>query len=137
MQVRVAEHDVLPARRQRRLNSPWAIAVLGLLLAVPVAVLLLSDGPFTVRVPILLVAMLGLVAAESYSLEFEFRRQSFSCSLSELAFVIALVEVGGFWTAVARAAAVAAVLLAKGFARPKVVFNIAVAVMEVCVAVAL
>jgi len=137
MQVRVAEHDVLPARRQRLLSSPWAIAALGLLLAVPVAVLLLSDGPFTVSVPVLLVVVLGLVAAESYSLEFEFRRQSFSCSLSEFAFVIALIEVGGFWTAVARAAAVAAVLLAKGYARPKVVFNIAAAVMEVWVAVAL
>jgi diguanylate cyclase (GGDEF)-like protein len=133
----VAEHDVLPARRQRLLSSPWAIAALGLLLAVPVSVLLLSGGPFTVSVPVLLVAVLGLVAAESYSLEFEFRRQSFSCSLSELAFVIALIEVGGFWTAVARVAAVAVVLLAKGYARPKVVFNIAVAVMEVCVAVAL
>ncbi|SDF91134.1 diguanylate cyclase (GGDEF) domain-containing protein [Blastococcus aurantiacus] len=137
MQVRVAEHDVRPARRERPLSSPWAIAALGLLLAVPVAVLLLSGGPFTVSVPILLVAVLAFVAGESFSLEFEFRRQSFSCSASELAFVIALVEVGGFWAAAARAAAVGAVLLAKGFSHPKIVFNMAAAVVEVAVAVAL
>lgn len=137
MQVRVAEHDVRTTRRVRPLSSPWAIAALGLLLAVPVGVLLLSDGPFRVALPVLLVVALAFVAGESFSLEFEFRRQSFSCSISELAFVVALVEVGGFWAAVARAAVVGAVLLAKGFPHPKIVFNMAAAVVEVSVAVAL
>ena len=49
---------------------------------------------------------------------------------------MALVSVGGAWTALARAVAVGVVLLAQGFPRPKAAFNVTVAVIEVCAAVA-
>ena len=84
----------------------------------------------------LLAVLLGLVAAESFTVDFEFRKQGFTWSPSELAFVMALVAVGGAWTAVARAAAIGVVVVTQGYSRPKAAFNVSVAVLEVCAAVA-
>ena len=90
------------------------------------------------RPPLALLAVfLGLVAAESFNVDFEFRKQSFSWSPSELAFVMALVAVGAAWTAVAWAFAVGVVVPGPGLSRaPKAVFNVAIVVLEVCAAVA-
>ncbi|SDE33078.1 diguanylate cyclase (GGDEF) domain-containing protein [Blastococcus fimeti] len=110
--------------------------MLGVLLAVPVLLAVLLTQPLTVSVPALVVVFLALVAAESIHLHFEFRRQAFSFSASELAIVVALVEVGGAWAAIARAVAVAIVLLVQRFPRPQGVATLAVAVLEVCAAVA-
>jgi len=88
--------------------------------------------------PVRLVAVfIGLVAAESFNVDFEFRKQGFSWSASELAFVMALVAVGGAWTAVAWAFAVGIVSLAQGYPRAKAVFNVTVVVLEACAAVAI
>jgi EAL domain-containing protein (putative c-di-GMP-specific phosphodiesterase class I)/GGDEF domain-containing protein len=136
MQVRVAEQDDRAPYRTLILRNPWTMAWLGLALAVPLALLVLPPSIRPVE-PLLLVAvLLGLVAAESFSVHIEFRKQSFSWSPSEIAFVMALVSVGGAWTALARAVAVGVVLLAQGFPRPKAAFNVTVAVIEVCAAVA-
>jgi diguanylate cyclase (GGDEF)-like protein len=91
-----------------------------------------SSGMHLHLLPVVVVA---LFAAEWFALHFEFRRQSYSFSPAELVFVVALVEIGGAWTAAARAAALGAVLLAQRFPRPKTLFNVAVAVLEVCIAV--
>src|SRR3712207_1266633 len=133
----MAEQDVRAPHRPLTSRSPWTVAWVGVALAVPVAVALLSSHSRDVDVWLVLAMFLGLVAAESINLQFEFRRQTFSSSASEVAFVIALVEVGGAWTAVARAAAVATVLYAQQFPRPKLLYNVAVAIIEVGVAVAI
>jgi diguanylate cyclase (GGDEF)-like protein len=136
MQVRVAEQDDRAPYRTLILRNPWTVAWLGLALAVPLALLVLPPSIRPVEPLVLVAVLLGLVAAESFSVHIEFRKQSFSWSPSEIAFVMALVSVGGAWTALARAVAVGVVLLAQGFPRPKAAFNVTVAVIEVCAAVA-
>jgi diguanylate cyclase (GGDEF)-like protein len=135
MQVLVAEqNDRMPIRPLRL--SPWTVAGMGLAVAVPVSlwVLVPLAGPVD---PLTLVAVfIGLVSAESFNVDFEFRKQGFSWSASELAFVMALAAVGGAWTAVAWAFAVGLVSLAQGYPRAKAVFNATVVVLEVCAAVA-
>ncbi|WP_236834689.1 bifunctional diguanylate cyclase/phosphodiesterase [Blastococcus sp. KM273129] len=112
-------------------------ALLGLSLACPVALLLLTNQPLVVPSAVLLLVLVAAVAAEGVNVHVEFRRQSFHSSASEVAFVIALLEVGGAWTAATRAAAVAVVLLAHRLPTAKVVFNTAVAVLEAGVATAI
>ncbi len=133
--MRVSEQDVRATPR-RALCAPSTVAVLGVALAVPVMLAVLLTQPLTVSVLALVVVFLALVAAESIHLHFEFRRQAFSFSASELAIVVALVEVGGAWAAIARAVAVAIVLLVQRFPRPQGIATLAVAVLEVCAAVA-
>jgi diguanylate cyclase (GGDEF)-like protein len=79
----------------------------------------------------------ALAAAELFNLHFEFRRQSVSCSPSDLFVVIALVTVGGAWTALARVAAMGLAALLERRAPSKALFNLAVAVLEVGTAVAI
>jgi diguanylate cyclase (GGDEF)-like protein len=110
---------------------------MGLAVAVPVSLWVLVPLAEPVD-PVRLVAVfIGLVAAESFNVDFEFRKQGFSWSASELAFVMALVAVGGAWTAVAWAFAVGIVSLAQGYPRAKAVFNVTVVVLEACAAVAI
>ena len=67
----------------------------------------------------------------------EFRQQTYSWSLAELALTIGLVEVGGLWTTVAWVVAMAALLSVQGTYSPaKVLFNLALAVLHGTVAVA-
>ncbi|MGY1834215.1 putative bifunctional diguanylate cyclase/phosphodiesterase [Blastococcus sp. SYSU DS0510] len=78
---------------------------------------------------------LAAVLGEWVYVHIEFRRQSFVNSASELALVIALLELGGAWTAVTRAAAVGLVLALQRFSPAKILFNVAVAVIDSAVAV--
>src|SRR4051794_7816146 len=106
-------------------------------LAIPISLRVLVPGAGRPDIALLIAVFLGMVAVESFNLEFEFRKQSFSWSTSELGFVMGLVAVGGFWTAVAWAVAVGVVSLAQGYPHPKAVFNVSVVVLEVCAAVAM
>src|SRR5829696_877448 len=135
MQVRVAEqNDRMPIWPLRL--STWAVACIGLSVSVPVSLWVLVPIVEPVD-PLQLVAVfLGLMAAESFNLEFEFRKQSVSWSVSEFAFVMALATIGGAWTAVAWAVGVGAVSLVQGYPRAKVVFNVTVVLLEACAAVA-
>ena len=135
MQVRVAEQDDRPRSRPLTSLSQWTVAWIGIAIAVPISLWALTPGTWSVEVPVLITVFIGLMVAESVSVQFEFRKQSFSWSPSEFAFVVALVLVGGTWTAVARAVAVGIVLTAQGFPRPKAAFTMSVAVLEVCAAV--
>ena len=135
MQVQVAEYDDRPLRRPLSLRSPWSVAWIALAVAVPVSLWALVPLAEPVDVLPLVAVFLGLVAAESLSVEFEFRKQTFSWSLSELAFVMALVTVGPAWTAVAWGIAVGLAVLAQGYSRPKAAFNVSLVVLEVCIAV--
>ena len=123
------------ARRRTLSSGPWTVAWAGMALAVPISLWVLVPGSEPPDVPVLIAVFLGLLAAESFSVQFEFRKQSFSWSPSELAFVMALVAVGGAWTAVARAVAVGIAVAVQGYPRPKVAFNVCVVVLEVCAAV--
>jgi diguanylate cyclase (GGDEF)-like protein len=132
----VAEQDARVPYRPPLLRNPWTVAWLALGLTVPVSLAVLSSAPLSAELPWVLGLFLALAAAEWFSVHVEFRRQGYSVSAAELAFVIALVEIGGAWTAVARAAAVGCVLTVQGFPRAKVVFNMAAVALEVSVAVA-
>ncbi len=133
--MRVPEPDVRTTPRPA-FRAPSTVAALGVVLALPVLLAVLLTEPLAVSVPTLVAVFLALLVAESIHLHFEFRRQAFSFSASELAIVVALVEVGGAWAAIARAAAVAVVLLVQRFPRPQGTYTLAVAVLEVCAAVA-
>jgi hypothetical protein len=135
MQVRVAKQDERTPHRLLRPLGAWTIAWIGLLLAVSVSLRVLVPAVEPVDVLTLAAVFLGLVAAESFNVEFEFRKQSFSWSGSELAFVMALATVGAAWTAAAWAVAVGVVVLAQGYPRPKAAFNVSLVVLEVCIAV--
>ena len=123
------------APSRRLLRDPWAAAWFATALTVPLAVLVLRREPDTASPWLVLLVVLGIAVAESLTLQFEFRKQTFQWTASELALVIALVVLGGAWAAAARGVAVGAVLLIQGFPRAKVVFNVAIAVLEVVVAV--
>ncbi|MBN1094013.1 GGDEF domain-containing protein [Blastococcus sp. TML/M2B] len=129
------EQDVRATPRPA-FRAPSTVAVLGVLLAAPVMLVVLLTQPLAVSLPALAVVFLAMLAAESIHLHVEFRRQAVSVSASELAIVVALVEVGGAWAVIARAVAVAAVLLVQRFPRPQGIYTVAVAVLEVCAAVA-
>jgi hypothetical protein len=132
----VAEPDVREPSWPRVLRSPWTLAWIVVALAGVFAAAVIRPDTSGVTLPVAVAVFLGIVAAEWLSLDFEFRRHGFSCSASELAFVIALVELGGTWTVLIRAAAFGTVLVLQRFSAPKVLFNVAVAAIEVCVAVA-
>ncbi|WP_311343741.1 putative bifunctional diguanylate cyclase/phosphodiesterase [Blastococcus goldschmidtiae] len=132
----VAEQDARAPHRRPVLTSTWAPGSLAVAAAVPLSLLVLPGGPQTPTAAGVLAMFLAFVAAEYIALHFEIRRHSFDCSAGEVAFVIALVEIGGVWTAVARAAAVTVVLVVQQLPAAKILFNVAVAAIEVCVAVA-
>ncbi|MDT0274906.1 EAL domain-containing protein [Blastococcus sp. DSM 46792] len=132
----MAEQDARAPHRRPVLTSTWAPGSLAVAAAVPLSLLVLPGGPQTPTAAGVLAMFLAFVAAEYIALHFEIRRHSFDCSAGEVAFVIALVEIGGVWTAVARAAAVTVVLVVQQLPAAKILFNVAVAAIEVCVAVA-
>jgi diguanylate cyclase (GGDEF)-like protein len=118
-----------------RTRSPWLVAVLSTVVALPAGAAVLAQEPRAVDVQVLVAVLLTAMAAEWVNVHIEFRRHSFVNSASELAFVIALLVVGGVWTAVTRAVAVGVVLAVQRFPRPKIVFNVAVAVIDSAIAV--
>jgi diguanylate cyclase (GGDEF)-like protein len=119
------------------LRSPEAAAVGVIALSVSVALAVLPGHTRPVSFLLLLGVLTALLAAEAINLQFEFRGQGIAWSASEFALVLALVEVGGVWTAAARAVGVAVVLVVQRFPAAKTIFNIGVSVLEVCVAVAI
>ncbi|WP_243737426.1 putative bifunctional diguanylate cyclase/phosphodiesterase [Blastococcus xanthinilyticus] len=131
----MAEQDAHERSRSRTARSPWAVSLLSLTIAVPAGVAVASDAPRAVDWRVLVAVLLAAMLAEWVNVHVEFRRHTFVNSASEAAFVIALLVVGGVWTAVVRALAVGVVLAVQHFPRPKIVFNVAVAVIDSAVAV--
>jgi diguanylate cyclase (GGDEF)-like protein len=122
--------------RRTVLQRPWTIAVLAVVVAAVVGVPALSQAwavPELLPVVILLAAFL---ITESVHLDLEVRKQTISASPTELAIVVGLVEVGGFWTAVARVVAFVVVMGLQGNSPAKLVFNSALAVIELAAALA-
>ncbi|GAB3359691.1 EAL domain-containing protein [Modestobacter lapidis] len=100
------------------------------------AVLVLPSSWSTPPVWMVLALLAAFVLTESVQLDVEFRRQTISLAPTEIALVVGLVEVGGLWTAVARVAAVVVVEAWRRWPPAKVFFNAALAVAELCAALA-
>jgi diguanylate cyclase (GGDEF)-like protein len=130
----VAAQDALDAPRAPIRLTPWAVALLSVGVVLPIAALLLSPSAGSVSVLALLAMVVALAVAESVNVTFEFRRHGVSSTASEAAVVVALVVLGPLWAAVARAVAMGGTCLLQRFPLAKAVFNVAVAVLEVCVA---
>jgi diguanylate cyclase (GGDEF)-like protein len=104
--------------------------------AAVLAFLVLPSAWSTPSVWMVLAILAAFVLTESVKLDVEFRKQTISLAPTEIALVVGLVEVGGLWTAVARVAAVVLVELYQGWPPAKILFNAALAVAELCAAVA-
>ena len=120
----------------RALVKPWSLTALASSLALVAAVCLLGGAFAPFHPLVFLLVFVAFLITESVSLDVEFRRQTWSWSLSELALAFALVQIGGAWLALARGLALAAALSWQRFSPAKVVFNVAASVVEVAVAVA-
>ena len=133
----VASAEVRKAIRVSALRNPWfaAAAVVAVALVAVSTILPHHTEAFDLR--LFAVVFAGMVAAEVFSLQFEFRGQGVAWSASELALVVALVEIGGTWAALARGAAVGAVLVAQRYPAAKGTFNVGMSVLEACVAIAI
>ncbi|MCW2582744.1 MAG: diguanylate phosphodiesterase [Klenkia sp.] len=95
-------------------------------------------GPSAAEPAVLSVLLLcgAFAFSESVQIDFEVGKQTFSVSPVEFALIVGIVEVGGFWTAVARAVALVPVMVRSGYRPDKAVFNVGLAVLDVAVAVA-
>ena len=134
----LAEPAVPPAPRwlSSAARRAWTIAIGGSLVAVILAVSVLPSAAQPFRpVAFLVIALLFLVS-ESIEMHVEFRRQTYSWSLAELALTIALVEVGGLWTTIAWVVAIAIQLTVQAYSPAKAVFNVAMSLLHGSVAVA-
>ena len=131
----MASAEVRKAIRVSALRNPWfaAAAVVAVAFVAVATILPHHTEAFDFR--LFIVVFAGMVAAEVFSLQFEFRGQGVAWSASELALVVALVEIGGTWAALARGAAVGAVLVAQRYPAAKGTFNVGMSVLEACVAV--
>ncbi len=119
------------------LRRPGVAALAGIPLAAPFLFHLADDAARSVSPWEVLGLCLAFFAAESIRLTIEVRSHTFQCSGSETVLVLALVEVGGLWTAFAWAAALTVLYARQRLALPKTVFNVAVSVVQVGVAVLL
>lgn len=84
--------------------------------------------------PVWLTMILAFVLAEVTIIHFEFRQQTVSWATSEIPMVLGLFLFGPTATVIARAVAVAVVVVKNRYRPGKVVFNVAVAVVEAALA---
>jgi diguanylate cyclase (GGDEF)-like protein len=131
----VANAEVRKAIRVSALRNPWFAAVTVVAVAFVAVATILPQHTEAFDLRLFVVVFAGMVAAEVFSVQFEFRGQGVAWSASELALVVALVEIGGTWAALARGAAVGAVLVAQRYPAAKGTFNVGMSVLEACVAV--
>jgi diguanylate cyclase (GGDEF)-like protein len=116
-------------------RKPWTIGALASLVAAALAGWVLPDSWAPPAWTVL--ALFGaFLLTESVQFDVEFRRQTISLSPTEIAVVVGLVELGGFWTAAARVLALALVMGFRGNPPAKLLFNVALAVIELCAALA-
>jgi diguanylate cyclase (GGDEF)-like protein len=102
--------------------------------AVVFGVFVLPASWSTPSFPAVLLVFGVLVLTESVQLDLEIRKQTVSLSPTGIAVVVGLVEVGGFWTAVARVAAMVLVMGLRGNPPAKLAFNASLSVVELCAA---
>jgi diguanylate cyclase (GGDEF)-like protein len=132
----LAETTAPALRGGTLLRRPWTIAVLGVVVAVAVGVPTIGPA-WTTPAPLPVLALIAaFLLTESVQLHLEVREQTISASPTELAIVVGLVEIGGFWTAFARVLAVVVVMGLRRSPTAKLVFNAGLAVIELAAALA-
>ncbi|MEI4270128.1 EAL domain-containing protein [Klenkia sp. LSe6-5] len=117
------------------LRRSWLPTALVAALAVLVGVPALAPSAVPANPWLIGVVFLGALVAETAPIYIERGRQTWTLSTIEAVVVVGLLEIGGLWTAVARVAALVVSLGYQRYAPAKVVFNLAVAVLEVATAV--
>jgi len=132
----LAETTAPTLRGAALLRRPWTIACLAIAVAVAVGVPTFVHAWTPPSLLPVLALVLALLLTESVQLHLEVRQQTISASPTELAIVVGLVEVGGFWTAFARVVAVVVVLSVRRLPTAKLAFNVALAVIELAAALA-
>jgi diguanylate cyclase (GGDEF)-like protein len=135
--VTVADLDAIPTMRWSRFRRPGVVAACVAALALPSVAYLVDVALRPVEAWALLAFCLAFFVAESLSLSIEVRSQTFQCSVGEVVLVVALVEMGGAWTAVAWAGAVFAINVRERIAAAKTLANVAMIVVQVGVVVLL
>ncbi|MGY1742403.1 MULTISPECIES: putative bifunctional diguanylate cyclase/phosphodiesterase [unclassified Blastococcus] len=116
---------------------PSVIAGGGSVFAALVCLLVFSGAPGEFRLVPFLFVVVAFVVAERCELHIEVRQQTHRWQVSEFGLAIALVELGGVWVALARAAALAVLYALRPYSPAKAVYNLAVYGVEAAVAVAL
>jgi len=84
--------------------------------------------------PIWLLLIAGFAIGESTVVHFEFRKQTVSWTVTEIPLVIGLLVFGPLPTLIGRSMIIAILLTRGRYSLPKIVFNVAVAILEVAVA---
>lgn len=123
------------SRTQLVAIQTWIPSGLAVLLAA-LALFLLSSAmlPAFPADPTWLILIAAFAVGESTVVHFEFRQQTVSWTVTEIPLVIGLLVFGPLPTLVARALIVALVLVIGRYKLAKIVFNVAVAILEVAVA---
>ena len=116
------------------LRRPWTPTALAVALAAAVGVPAVAPSIGPQPWWLVVVVFAGALVADLVPLHIERGRQTWTFSFGDLVMVVGLLEVGPFWTVVARCAALVVALLHERYALPKVVFNLAVLVLEGAVA---
>jgi diguanylate cyclase (GGDEF)-like protein len=128
-----------PTHQEQRgalIRRPWTIAVLGSSVSAALAVFVLPGAWSTPTLWMVVALFAGFALTESVQIDFEVGKQTVSLSPTDIVVVVGLVEVGGLWSAVARVTASVLVMLWQGYPPAKLTFNAAIALAELCAAVA-
>ena len=135
--VTVADLDTSVALRWSPFRQPRVIAAAVVVAAIPFVVFLGEVAVRPVQPWVVVAFFAAFLAAESLTLTVEVRSHTFSCSVSEAVLVVALVQTGGAWSALAWAGAIGLISLRDRTAAAKIAVNVAVTVIQVGVVVLL
>ena len=130
------EPPALPTASSVAARRAWFVAAGGSVVAGAVAATVLPSAVQPLRLVTAIVVAALFLLSESVTMHVEFRRQTYSWSLNELALTIGLVELGGFWATMAAVVGLGGLMAVQKYPPPKFVFNCAVALLHGSVAVA-
>ena len=119
------------------LRRPSSVAIATVVLAAPFVAYLVSAAGQPVEPWAVLAFFAAFLVAERLTVTVEVRSHTFTCSVGEAALVLALVELGGAWTAVAWTTAIWVISIRDPISVWKTVANVAGTVIQVGVIVVL
>ena len=127
----VADVDESSSAHRAARRQPSFVALGFVALSIPSVAYLVHSGVQTVHPWVPLAFLAAFVLADSLMLTVEIRSHTVMCSASEAVLVLALVQVGGFWTALAWAAATGVISIRDRLPASKIAANVAVVVVQV------
>ena len=133
----MADPGTSASRRRSVLRRPSSVAIATVVLAAPFVAYLVSAAGQPVEPWAVLAFFAAFLVAERLTVTVEVRSQTFTCSVGEAALVLALVELGGAWTAVAWTAAISVICIRDPISVWTTVANVAGTVMQAGVIVVL